>query len=276
VGSIYKINSKTLANMLKMVLEKILSKSQNAFIRGRQILDPILMANECLDSRLKFGELRVICKMDLEKAYDHTNWVFLPYMLRGCGWVFGGKWCSWICHCLSSVRFSVLVNGSPTSFFSSSLGLRQVDFLSPLLFVIVMEVLGRMISAAMSRVLLSGFFVGIETDISNLLFTNDTLLFCGANPNHLCDLQSLFLLFEAVSGLKANLAKSELVPVGYVENVAGLAGVLGCGVASLPLKYLWHSIRPSIYGDNAIEKIELRLACWKMLYLSKGGKITLI
>jgi hypothetical protein len=48
----------------------------------------------------------------------------------------------------------------------------------------------------------------------------------------------LFLCFDAVSGLKINLAKLELVPVGKVENVDGLAGILGCGVASLPLKYL--------------------------------------
>jgi hypothetical protein len=84
-------------------------------------------------------------------------------------------------------------------FFSSSHGLRQGNPLSPLLFVIVMEVLERMISAAVSEGSLFGFFVGTRTDISHLLFVDDILLFCGANPNHLCNIQSLFLCFEAYS-----------------------------------------------------------------------------
>jgi hypothetical protein len=115
VVGIYKIIAKVLASRLEIVLDKIISKSQNAFIKGRQILDPILISNECLDSRLRSREPGVICKMDLEKAYDHVNWGFLVYLLRWCG--FGGVWCSGIQHCISSMRLSIVVNGSPKGFF---------------------------------------------------------------------------------------------------------------------------------------------------------------
>jgi hypothetical protein len=68
--------------MLKMVLEKIISKLQNAFMQDRLILDPIIIANECLYSRLRSSEPGVINKMDLEKTYDHVNWDYLLHMLR--------------------------------------------------------------------------------------------------------------------------------------------------------------------------------------------------
>jgi hypothetical protein len=194
VGGIYKIIAKVLANRLKSVLEKVISKSQSAFIKGRQILDPILIANECLDSRLRSGDPGVICKMDLEKTYDHVNWDFLLYMLKRCS--FGGKWCSWIAHCISSMLFSVLVNGSSNGFFSSSRGLRQRDPLSVLLFVFVMEALSRMISVVGSGGLLEGFKVGNAT-YSHLLFADDTLIFCNAHSSQLRYLRTLFLLFEA-------------------------------------------------------------------------------
>ena len=63
--------------MLKMVLEKIVTRSQNAFIQGRQILNPVLVSNKCLDSRLRSWEPGILCKLDLEKAYDHAHWDFL-------------------------------------------------------------------------------------------------------------------------------------------------------------------------------------------------------
>jgi hypothetical protein len=282
VGGVYKIISKVLANRMRKVMDKIISKPQNAFVKGRQILDSVLIANECLDSRIKSEEPGILCKLDMEKAYDHVDWGFLMYLLRRCG--FGEKWCSWIQHCITSVRFSVLINGVPSGFFGSSRGVRQGDPLSPFLFVLVMEAFSRMLGAFNDRGLISGFSVGSsgqdQVTISHLLFADDTLVFCGANASQIRHLGALLVCFEAAAGLKVNLSKSVLVPVGSVENVGQLAGLLGCGYGEVPLKYLGLPLGASFKLKTMWAGLEdmmvRRLAPWKRLYLSKGGRVTLI
>ena len=143
----------------------------------------MLIANECLDSRIKSRLPGVVCKLDIEKAYDHVNWEALFYLLDRMG--FGLKWKGWIKACVTSVRVSVLVNGSPEGFFGSSRGLRQGDPLSPLLFLLIMAVLSRILTKTEENNLIRGFHVGavnsIGVRISHLLFADDTILLCDAS-----------------------------------------------------------------------------------------------
>ena len=81
-GGVYKTIAKALANRLKEVIGDVISKSQNAFVKNRQILDSCFIANECLDNRLRSGIPGVLCKLDMEKAFDHVNLGFLMYMLE--------------------------------------------------------------------------------------------------------------------------------------------------------------------------------------------------
>jgi hypothetical protein len=131
-----------------------------------------------------------------------------------------------------------------------------------------MEALSKLLTGTVERGLLSGFLVGSRhsevVNISHLLFADDALVFCGANPDHLCYLRALFLCFEVVLGLKINLAKPVLVPVGCVDIVDGLAGIFGCGVSSLSLKYLGLLLGASLMAksiwDGVVRKIDRRLA----------------
>ncbi|RVW68827.1 LINE-1 retrotransposable element ORF2 protein [Vitis vinifera] len=259
MGGLYKLLAKVLANRLKKVVGKVVSSTQNAFVEGRQILDAALIANGAIDSLLKRNKSGVLCKMDLEKAYDHINWNFLLFVMQSMG--FGEKWTGWISWCISTISFSILVNGTPAGYFNGSRGLRQGDPLSPYLFVIG-------ILRAVGRGFLSGCRVngrsGDGALVSHLLFADDTLVFCEASKDQMVYLSWLLMWFEAISGLRINLDKSEILLIGRVENMEALALEAGCKVGRLPSSYLGIPLganRKSVaVWDGLEERFRRRLA----------------
>ena len=84
-------------------------------------------------------------KVDLAKTYDKVSWNLLKEVLIAYG--FKHDWVRWISNLVSLAFFSILVNGAPSITFQASRGLRQGDPLSPFLFILMAEVLGRALKA---------------------------------------------------------------------------------------------------------------------------------
>jgi len=136
---------------------------------------------------------------------------------------FPDKWRRWIFFCMFTVRYSILINGEALSFFSGFRGLRQGDPLSPLLFILVMEALSKLVYKACEVGLLEGFHVGNTHShgmlVSHPLFGDDTLVFCKPSESDLGFLRCILLLFEAMPGVRVNLSKSSLIPIGEILNI---------------------------------------------------------
>ena len=116
--------------------------------------------------------------------------------------------------------------------------------------------------------------------MSHLLFSNDTSIFCETNSDQLRYLGWVFMWFEALSGLKVNKDKSEIIPVRGVENMDELAMGLGCGAGKLPTSYLGLPLGASFKSprvwDMVEERFRKRLSMWKRQYLFKGKRLTWI
>ena len=141
---------------------------------------------------------------------------------------------------MSSVSFSVLINGRPRSKFKGCKGLRQGDPLSPFLFTLVSDRSSRLVERATEVGFVKGCKVGRDNVmISHLQFADDTLFFVELEESSFRNLLLLVGLFGAVSGLKINMTKSLLLGMGVDDVfVSSLAESVGCEVGAWPTTYL--------------------------------------
>ncbi|XP_074283048.1 uncharacterized protein LOC141607596 [Silene latifolia] len=181
---IYKTISKIMCTRLALVLPDIISKNQGAFVKGRSILENILICQDLVRLYNRgMASPRCMFKLDLQKAYDIIEWKFVDQMLEDLK--FPRKFKGMVMECLTTQTYTLNLNGAHFGYFQGRRRLRQGDPISPLLFCICMEYLTRImdfaagrwyfryhplsfglrVNAAKSEVVFNGVYDGLKEDI---------------------------------------------------------------------------------------------------------------
>ncbi|GKB87032.1 putative reverse transcriptase domain, reverse transcriptase zinc-binding domain protein [Tanacetum coccineum] len=274
-GKILKeLNHTTIALIPKV------SINQLAFIPGRRISDNILLTQELMHNyHLDRGPPRCAFKVDIQKAYDTMDWLFLKSILIGFG--FHMTMVEWIMECVSSTSFSLNINGVLHGYFKGKRGLRQGDPLSPYLFTLVMEVLTLMLKRHVRD---SNEFTFhkkcADLGIVNLCFTDDLFLFAYGDVNSASVIMFALEEFKNASGLVPSLPKSTAYFCNVLNHVKlAILNVMPFEEGSLPVKYLGLPLVSSrlVYRDckELVVKVQDRIGDWKKKFLSFVGRLQL-
>ena len=168
-------------------------------------------------------------KLDMSKAYDRVEWVFLEKIMDKMG--FNQRWIALIPMCIRSVSYSILLYGQPHGFIVPEKGLRQGDPLSSYLFLLVTEGLHGLLKKAEAEGSIRGVSLCQSGPrILHLLFADDSLIFCRASISECEKIQSILQLYEQASSQNINRGKTNLffssnTPTQTREGIKNFLGV---------------------------------------------------
>lgn len=176
-------------------------------------------------------------KADLQKAYDTVEWVFIEQILKLMG--FPAVMVGWIMGCITTVSYSILINGEYIDRFQAKRGLRQGDPMSPYLFVLAMEYLNRCLLRLADNLDFNYHPRCHKLGITHLCFADDLLMFARGDNLSVQLIHDAFSSFSEASGLKTNLNKSQIYFGGVDEDVKHeIMQLVEYQEGTLPVKYL--------------------------------------
>jgi len=158
----------------------------------------------------------MIIQLDLAKAYDKLSWLYIKEVLVAYG--FDQNWIRWVMALVTSASFSILLNGSPSKSFHPSRGLRQGDPLSPFLFILMMEGLGKAITSAKREGTIQGLKLTQEGNmLTHQQFVDDTMLQGIPTVKESKAYKQILQDFALAAGTEVSLSKFKVFFFQYKE-----------------------------------------------------------
>ena len=273
----YKILTKALAARLQKVLPSLINPDQVGYMKNRFIGQNVRTIFDLIELADIEAIEAYIAQIDFEKAFDSIEWPFLFKTLKSFG--FGEKFINWIHTFYNDISSCVGNNGFYSNYFKLKRSIRQGCPISALLFLLVAEILAIKIRSVTD---IKGIhFKNIEFKIG--LMADDATLFL-ADIASLSTSINIFNKFGECSGLKLNLQKTEIIPIGNAKNKnINLPDHLKLiKVNNGPFKALgvWFSDNQEkvteLNLEERIKNLSTVLNIWRSRNLSLKGKITII
>ena len=273
----YKILAKALSLKLQSVIPALISHDQVGYIKGRNIRENIRTIEDIISYTSLNKIPGFITLVDFQKAFDTVEWNFLFDTLKVFN--FGENFIKWIKLLYNNILSCVSNNGYLSNYFTLSRGIRQGCPISAFLFILVAEILAVNLRADAT---IEGIKIsGQEFKISQL--ADDTTMFLKDKKSIEIAL-ALFNKFGTYSGLKLNLDKTEIIPIGVSPkgniNFSDDLKYIDINKKAFKTLGVWFSgdshVSMNLNYKARIEKVEKLLFIWKARCLSLKGKITIL
>ena len=271
----YKLASKVMAKRLKRVLPKIVHSDQTCGVPGRTIFSNLAVFRDILDYIEVTNETGILVSLDQEKAFDRVDHDFLQKVLQKLG--FGSSFCSWISTFYFSSYARVISKCFLTQPITLERGVRQGCPISPLLYVLISEVLGACIRQCPD---IKGFQLpgveGLEFKLSQYADDSTSIV---KDERSLCALFKVISRYERGSGAKLNLTKTEGMWLGAWRNSQEKPfGIRWVNKMTI-LGTVFFNGSVSVERDNwrpKLDKLSKVLNLWKRRDLSFVGRALIV